>query len=73
MGLKDFVGFLPAASFCERCRSVTKEVMTDAHTLMDKETLGMLAVLQMNRMFMEHMREKSTLEKQQFGMTLVHS
>ena len=71
MGLKDCVGFLPTASFCERCNSVAKEVMTDAYTLMGEEALEMLAVLQMNRVFMEHMRVKSMLEKQQFGMPLV--
>ena len=28
------IGFLPAASFCQRANSVAKDVMTDAHTLM---------------------------------------
>ena len=72
MGSKGCIGFLPAASYCERCNSIAKDVMTDAHTLMDEEALEMLVVLRMNRTFMEHMRNKyQSLTKQQFGMTLV--
>ena len=51
-GSKGCIGFLPAASFCERVNSVAKDVMTDAHTLMGVEALEMLVVLRINRNFM---------------------
>ena len=51
-GSKGCIGFLPAASFCERVNSVAKDVMTDAHTLMCDEALEMLVVLRINRKFM---------------------
>ena len=71
-GSKGCLGFLPAASFCERCNSVAKDVMTDAHCLMGKESLEILVVLRMNRKFMQYMRTKySGLTQQQFGLTLV--
>ena len=72
VGSKGCIGFLPASSFCERCNSIAKDVMTDAHTLMNPECLEMLVVLRMNHSFMEHMRRKySHWAKEQFGMTLV--
>ena len=72
VGSKGCIGFLPASSFCERCNSVAKDVMTDAHTLMGQEPLEMLVVLRMNRKFMEFMRSKyNSLTKQQFGMSLI--
>ena len=71
-GCKGCIGFLPASSFCERVNSIAKDVMTDAHTLMDKESLEKLVVLRINRGFMEYMRSKyNHLTKQQFGQTLV--
>jgi len=71
-GSKGCIGFLPAASFCERVNSVAKDVMTDAHTLMCDEALEMLVVLRINRKFMEYMRSKyNSLTQDQFGMTLV--
>ena len=71
-GSKGCLGFLPAASFCERCNSVAKDVMTNTHCLMCQESLEMLVVLRMNRKFMQYMRTKySGLTQQQFGLTLV--
>ena len=72
VGSKGCIGFLPAASFCERCNSAAKDVMTDAHTLMGEEPLEMMVVLQMNRKFMEYMRSRyGSLTKEQFGMSLI--
>ena len=72
IGSKGCFSCPPASSFCERCNSVAKDVMTYAHTLMGKEALEMLVVLRMNRALMEDMRNKyQSLTKQQFGMTLV--
>ena len=46
--------------------------MTNAHCLMGQEPLEMLAVLQMNRNFMQYIRTKySGLTQHQFGLTLV--
>ena len=71
-GSNGAIGFLPAQSFCERCNSIAKDVMSDAHTLMNDEDLEMMVVLRMNRKFMEYMRTQfSHLTKQQFGMTMV--
>ena len=71
-GSKGCLGFLPAASFCERVNSIAKDVMTDAHLLMGKESLEMMVVLRMNRKFMIYMRRKyKHLTKEQFGMSLI--
>ena len=71
-GSKGYIGFLPAASLCERCNSVAKDVMTDAHCLMSQKSLEMMVVLRMNRNFMKYMHSKhSDLTQQQFEMTLV--
>jgi len=71
-GSKGCISFLPSQSFCERVNSIAKDVMTDAHTLMDDEELEMLVTLRMNRKFMEYMRGKyNHLSLQQFGKTLV--
>ena len=69
---KGAIRFLSAQSFCEWCNSIAKDVMSDAHTLMNDEDLEMMVVLRMNRKFMEYMRTHfSHLTKQQFGMTMV--
>ena len=71
-GFKDTIGFLPAQSFCERCSSIGKCVITDAHTLMNSKDLEMMVVLQINRKYMEYMRTHFThLTKQQFGITML--
>ena len=72
VGLTCCIGFLQAASFCERVNSVAKDVMTDTHTLMSKGALEMVAVLRINCKFMEYMCLKyKYLTNQQFAMTLV--
>ena len=71
-GSKGCISFLPAASFCERVNSAAKDVMTDAHLLMNDDALEMMVILRINREFMEFMREKhNDLSLQQFGKTVV--
>ena len=71
-GSKGCISFLPAASFCERVNSAAKDVMTDAHLLMNDDALEMMVVLRINREFMEYMRKKhNNLTRQQFGKTVV--
>jgi len=71
-GSKGCIGFLPAASFCERVNSVAKDVMTDAHVLMGEKSLDKLVVLRINRGLMQYMRLKyNGLTQQQFGQTVV--
>ena len=45
-----------ASSYCERMISVANDVMTEGRTLLDDPKLEMLAILRMNREFMEFMR-----------------
>ena len=45
--------------------------MTDAHRLIKDDALEMMAVLRMNREFMEFMKKRNNLFLQQFGKTIV--
>ena len=62
------MGYLPAmafaytgdnmsSSFCERINSVAKDILTEERTLLDERELEMVAVLRINRTFMEYMKE----------------
>ena len=52
------IGALNAESFCERVLRAAGQVMTDGNTLLDDEELEMLAILRVNRDFMERMRTR---------------
>ena len=73
-GSLGFLGALSAQAFCERMNSCAKDVMTDAHTLMDPVELEMAVCLRMNRKFMEYMRANyKHISGQPFGVTTVIS
>ena len=46
----------PASSFCERMISVANDVMTDGRTVLDDDLLEAVAILRMNRKFIEMMK-----------------
>mmetsp|Transcript_17226 Transcript_17226/g.55920 ORF Transcript_17226/g.55920 Transcript_17226/m.55920 type:complete len:852 (-) Transcript_17226:375-2930(-) len=52
------IGTLPAESFCERIISAANLILTEGNTLLGTEELDMLAVLRMNREYIEYLREK---------------
>jgi hypothetical protein len=45
------------SSFCERINSVAKDILTEERTLLDERELEVVAVLRINRAFMEYMKE----------------
>ena len=47
-----------SSSFCERINSVAKDILTQERTSLDPTELEMVAVLRINRTFMEYMKEK---------------
>ena len=53
-----YAGGNAASSYCERMISVANDVMTHGRTLLDDDKLEMLAVLRMNREFMDYMRSE---------------
>ena len=66
------IGALNAVSFCERVLSVANLVVTDGNTLLSDDEVEMVAVLRVNRAFMEYMRATYSEEsRQQFNQTLV--
>ena len=66
------IGALNSESFCERVLSAGNLVVNEGNTLLNPEEVEMLAVLRINRTFMEYMRTHYSKEaKQQFMMTAV--
>ena len=52
-----YTGDNMGSSFCERINSVAKDILTEERTLLDERELEMVAVLRINRTFMEYMKE----------------
>ena len=68
------IGCLNAESHNERMISVGNDVVVEGNTLLSDDEIEMLAVLLINKDFMEFMRSKyDDLSRQQFNMTIVKS
>jgi hypothetical protein len=66
------VGSLLASSYCERLNSASKIIFNDSNSLLSPEEMNMLAILRMNKEFMDYMREHYPhIAKQRFGLTLL--
>ena len=52
------IGAMNAESFCERILSCASLVVTDLHTSLDHDEVGMLTMLRMNKSLMEYMRKE---------------
>ena len=66
------VGSLLASSYCERVKSASKIIFNDSNSMLSPEEMNMLAVLRMNKEFMDYMREHYPhIAKHRFGLTLL--
>ena len=66
------IGALNAESFCERVISAANLVVDTGNTLLGDEEVEMLAILRVNRPFMEFMRATySSTARQQFNQTVI--
>ena len=69
---KGQLGVLNAESFCARVLSQANRIMTTGNSLLMDDELEMLALLRINREFMEFMRENyAHLSLQQFSCTTI--
>jgi hypothetical protein len=67
------VGSLLASSYCERVNSASKIIFNDSNSLCSHlRQMNMLAILRINKEFMDYMREHCPhIAKQRFGFTLL--